>query len=240
MNGDGNGKLPDGELLPQSEFGKKLENFWYYHKWKVVAGIFVLFVLVICIVQCAMQDKNDVGILYGGALSSSDTRTQDMRKALSDTEPESIGKNGVGLSVMEIYTDEYVLDNKDKINASVNAQNHDNLCKLITAGEYSVLILDRWIYEGLKGKVGFRAVDEVLGEGAVSDEQKLDDCAVYLKKTAFFAANSGAYSGAGDDTVICLCIYSPVKSVAGCSGGTDRDYNSSVEMFKAIINYKSN
>ncbi len=233
-----NEKLPEGELTPQSEFGKKLDNFWYYNKWKVLAGLFALFVLIVCLVQCATRENTDVALIYGGALSASDSRTQDMRAALSALEPEAVGKNGVGLTVMEVYDEEYAANNSDKVHIPTNNSNYDSLCQLITAGEYSVLILDRWIYDEIKGRVGFRAVDEICGE-ALKPEQKLDANAVIFKKTAFYGANAGAFSGVSDDAVICLCIYSPFKTFTGCGGSenVDRDYQNSVEMFKAIVTY---
>ncbi len=230
-------KLPEGELIPQTDFGKKLDNFWYYNKWKVIAGLFALFVLVVCLVQCFSRETYDVSLLYGGALSASDTRTQDMRDALTDIEPESLGNKGVGLTVLEVYGEQYVKDNPEKVNVSANSSNYDSLCQLIMAGEYSVVILDRWIYDEIKGDVGFRAVDEICGEGVVDDEQKLDATAVYFKKTAFYGANAGAFSGVSDDAVICLCIYSPFKGLTGGSDNVDRDYQNSVELFKAILIY---
>ncbi len=234
-----NEKLPEGELTPQSEFGKKLDNFWYYNKWKVIAGAFALAVLIICLVQCAMQEKTDVALLYGGALSASDSRTQDMRSALTDIEPESVGNGGVGLTVMEIYDEQYVQNNPEKVNVPTNSSNYDNLCQLITTGEYSILILDRWIYDEIKGRVGFRAIDEICGEGVIKPEQRLDETAVYFKKTAFYGANAGAFAGVDDEAVICLCIYSPFNTFVGCSGqeSVNQDYQNSIEMFKAILSY---
>ncbi len=234
-----NEKLPEGELTLQSDFGKKLDNFWYYNKWKVIGGLFVLFVLIICLIQCATREKTDVSLVYGGALSASDSRTQDMRAALSALEPESIGENGVGLNVMEVYSDKYVIENQDIVNAPTNSSNYDSLCQLITAGEYSVLILDSWIYDEIKGRIGLRAVDDVCGAGVISSEQKYDENAVIFKKTAFYGANAGAFSGISDDAVICLCIYSPFKTFTGCGGSdnVDRDYQNSVEMYKAILTY---
>lgn len=231
-----NEKLPEGELTPRSEFGKKLDNFWYYNKWKVIGAIFVLAILAICLFQCMTRESYDLSILYGGAMSASDERTQDMRAALTDISEET-----VGLTVLEIYGEDYAKKNPDSFNAIANNNNYTNLCHLITTGEYSVLILDRWIYEDIKGNVGFRSVDEVCGKGTVSDEQKYDATAVYFKKTAFYGSNAGAFSGISDDAVICICIYSPFKAAVGCGGvaETDPDYDKSVEIFRAILTYRS-
>ena len=44
-------KIPASDIQPQSETGKKFENFWYYNKWKVIAAVFTLIVLIFCVVQ---------------------------------------------------------------------------------------------------------------------------------------------------------------------------------------------
>ena len=55
-------KIPASDIQPQSDTGKKFENFWYYNKWKVIAAVFILIVLVFCVVQCATKEKSDLGI----------------------------------------------------------------------------------------------------------------------------------------------------------------------------------
>ncbi len=236
-----NEKLAEGEITPKSEFGKKLDNFWYYHKWKVICAVLVLFVVVVCLVQCLSRETYDISLIYGGAMSASDERVLDMKSALNEIRPESIGNDGVGLAVMEIYDEEYAQEQGSDFNSYVNVENYNSLCHLITTGEYSILILDSWIYDDIKGNLGFRAIDEICGEGIVSQDQKYDATAVYFKKTAFYGSNAGAFSGVSDDAVICLAIYSPFRGVVGCGGAepTDRAYENSVEMFKSILTYKS-
>lgn len=233
MNND---KLQGQEPELQSEFGKKLDNFWYYNKWKVIAAIFVIFVLTVCIIQIATREKSDVSVLYGGAVSSSNEITLDMKSALSDIEPSSVGKNGIKLSVMEIYDNDFVVANK--INPGLNSANYKNLCSLIATGEYSLLILDKWIYDELKSEVGFCNVESICG--SIAADKKLDDFAVYLKKTDFYNSYQGSFAALADDTLVCLCIYAPIKTVVGCTGSDgDRDYQDSVEMFKTIVNYNA-
>lgn len=248
-------KIPASDIQPQSETGKKFENFWYYNKWKVIAAIFILIVLIFCIAQCATKEKSDLGILYGGAMSASDTRVPDMKKAFTSVEPESFKKNGVGLTVTEIYSEEYIKKSQKQqsstdtlgpdeteyktVNPSVNASNYESFSQLLQTGSFSVIIADRWIYDGLKGKVGLRGLDELLGEGSVPQEIRYDECGVMFKKTDFYLANQSVFSGISDDAVICICIYSPFKGIASCGGKeTDAEYEKSVELFRAILDYR--
>lgn len=226
-------KLPEFEFKPQSEFAKKLDNFWFYNKWKVIFGIFILFAVIVCVAQCATREDYDVSVLYGGAFSSADTRVPDMESSLN-----SVNDGGVGLSIMEIYDKDYVANNPDKVNASTNSQNYDSLCQLITTGEYSVLILDKWIYDEIHANLGMRSVKDVCGEAWISNDALYDEYAVYFKKTDFYKRYSSTFGGLSDDCVICLCIYSPYKATVGCSGSSgDDDYQKSVDLFRDILTY---
>ena len=236
---DNQNKLPDEfKYTPESELGKKLDNFWYYHKWKVLACVFILFVITVCAIQCATREDYNVRILYGGAFSSSNEKYPDMKDSFSKVPSESIDKDGAGLTVMEIYSKDYMLQNEGKVNATTNSSNYDSLCNLITTGEYSVVLLDKWIYDEIKSRVGMRAVAELCPDYASSDKL-YDECAVYFTKTEFYERFSGVFGDVSDDTVICLCIYSPFKTTVGCGGsGVDRDYADAEQYFKDILNYK--
>ena len=91
----------------------------------------------------------------------------------------------------------------------------------------------------MKGRVGLRGLDELLGEGSVPQDIRYDECGVIFKKTDFYLANQAAFSGVSDDAVICICIYSPFKGAVGCGGNnTDTEYERSIEMFRAILDFR--
>lgn len=242
-------KAPEVKFEPKTEFGKKLDNFWYYNKWKVIVGIFILAVLVVCIIQCSMQDKTGVDILYCGGFPSSDKSVPDMQAAFVKAEPESTGKNGVGIRILETYDDDYLKEliqeaKEDTSAGAVNVQifkdNYTNFTQLVTVGEYSLLLLDKWVYDSISKKVPFRTLDDVFGAGTVSDDIRYDGATVIFKKTDFFKANQGAFSKLPDDVVLCLCVFEPYKSSVSCGGSnkSNADYDAALEMFKSIINYK--
>lgn len=232
---------PNGEVLSQTEFGKKLDNFWYYNKWKVIVGLFIVFALVICIVQCSSRETYDVKMVYAGKLASYDVSTQNMQKTFSEIMPSSIGSKGVGFIATEIYSDEYVADTGNNVNAYVNSENYKTLCDLITTGECSLIIMDAWVYDKIKGTAGFRLIDEVCAEISIDPSIKHDDYTVSFKKTDFYKANSAVFQKISDDAVIGLCIYSPYKTYLSCAGQTeDAHYTASIKMLQAILNYKVN
>lgn len=56
----GSDKLTPGELTKSSREIRWLDNFWYYHKWKVIIAVFFLVVLVIGLVQIFSRVEYDV------------------------------------------------------------------------------------------------------------------------------------------------------------------------------------
>lgn len=231
MNGDK--KYSDNKIEPQSEFAKKLENFWYYNKWKVIAAAFIVVALTVCVVQCATRERNDATILYAGAYQSYNAGITSMKAALDEIEPESVGKLGVGINVLEIYSDDYIKAHPT-VSVSMNNANFQNFTQLLEAGEQSLLIVDSWIYDSIKDRIKIRNVSDFAD---VDETALYDERAVWFKKTAFFEKYKDAFDDLPDDTVILLCDYSIFRQYTGCSGGTDKNYQKSEILFETILKY---
>lgn len=232
MNGDI--KFSDNKIEPQSEFAKKLDNFWYYNKWKVIAAVFIAVALTVCIVQCATREKNDIVVIFAGAYQSYNAGITDIKAAFDEVEPETVGKLGVGFNALEIYSDEYVKAHP-AVNGQINSANFQNFTQLLEAGEQSLVIADSWIYDAIKDRIKLRKVSEF----ATLDEAALyDECAVKFKKTAFFEKYSDAFDELPDDAVIFLCDYSIFRQYTGCSGGRDKNYEKAEILFETILNFK--
>ena len=102
-------KIPGGEIKLRGEKAQKLENFWYYHKWKVIIGVLASVVLTICFIQSCNVTKSDITVLYAGPYISSKSETEDILRSLSFMLPEDIngdGEKNVTMSSMKIYSDE--------------------------------------------------------------------------------------------------------------------------------------
>ena len=48
----------------EKETREKLENFWYYYKWYVVGGVFVLLALIVGIHSCSVKPNPDLYVLF--------------------------------------------------------------------------------------------------------------------------------------------------------------------------------
>ncbi len=52
------------EAYKQLPFKKRLENFWYYYRWALLGGIFVIVVLCFTISECAKRIPEDLTVSY--------------------------------------------------------------------------------------------------------------------------------------------------------------------------------
>ena len=209
-------KIPENDIKIENGFTKKFENFWYYHKWKVIIGAFVAFVLAVCIYSCAAKPKIDITLLYAGPYSSYDSATPKINESLTAIMPESVGTNGAALNVLEIYStekarelaektvDEYIAEEKQNgvfyspeerehlISQQVdryNSINMDNSTKLgsyLGMGNYSVCLLDPSVYETYRGKEIFVLLSDVFGNHIPASAYSED--AVSLSETWLYVS----------------------------------------------------
>ncbi len=56
---------------PQT-FWRKLENFWFYHKWHLLAGLLIICIAVVAVRSCIKKESIDMYVLYmvNGAYST--------------------------------------------------------------------------------------------------------------------------------------------------------------------------
>ncbi len=52
------------EAYKQLPFKKRLENFWYYYRWALIGGIFLIVVLAFTISECAKRIPEDLTVSY--------------------------------------------------------------------------------------------------------------------------------------------------------------------------------
>lgn len=52
------------EAYKQLPFKKRLENFWYYYRWALIGGIFLIVVLCFTISECAKRIPEDLTVSY--------------------------------------------------------------------------------------------------------------------------------------------------------------------------------
>lgn len=236
-------KLKADELILDDPRLKKADNFWFYNKWKIIIGIFVVFVLGVCIWQSCSKESYDTTIMYAGPYNEFNSQEvfPGIKSALSVAVPYDYDGNGektCDIAVLIIYSDEQIKEMQKQaasekrkliVNTEMNAQELQKFDQLILAGEYSVCLLDPTLYERVRSAGAFCKLADVLG---YKPEYASDDYSVRFKDTEF-AQYFGAFKNMPDDTVLCL----RTQSVFG-GNKADEKYEVSKEYFKKIIEYK--
>ena len=260
---DNNTKIPkEFQVQPKSEFAKKLDNFWYYHKWKVIAIAFVLVVLAVGIYSCVTRPKHDVTILYAGPYSAQDGSVSKINDALTSIMPDGLGNDGVAMNVLEIYSvqqvqsyaekevEKYLKETKEELSeeekgtlltnqknslTQLTRTNSESFSNNLQMGNYVIYFIDPSIYEQYKNLGVFAKLSDVFGDEL--PESAYSDDAISLSKTNFYKSFSGSIGQLPEDTLLCLRIEPIISSGCG-KNSTNVEYEKAVEMFIRIVNYK--
>lgn len=97
-------KIEAEELEVKSPFVRWLDNFWYYHKWKVIIGGFFLAMFILLIVQTIGRVEPDAMFLCAGSYPMSKGECDALADAVSEYLPEDLNKDGKKRSDMRAYT----------------------------------------------------------------------------------------------------------------------------------------
>ena len=117
---------------------KKAENFWYYYKWYVVGGVFLLLALAVGIRSCVMRKKPDLYVLYACDSTPDPVQVQELE---SWFEKRTTDRNGDGEISVQIIaastTDMWNGTNSTAVLVQVNYGNA--VLYLLTPETYRVL-----------------------------------------------------------------------------------------------------
>lgn len=234
-------KLDGGDIIVRGGFLGWLDNFWFYHKWKVIIAVCAAILVVISTLQMCDNSKADITLFYAGsAYLATEDNFSEMLDALEAVMPKDFNGDGAktaDIAAKNIYSPEQVEARKEafangedvlEVNTYINTQEYNGFSMLMQTGEYSVCLLEKWLFEALPGDV-FCKISDVLGkapEGAESEYY------VMFWDTDFAKANAEIFECIPKDTV--LCLRQP-NSVGGA--GSEAKYAYAKEMFMAILNY---
>ena len=239
-------KLSGGEIAFGGSWRSKLDNFWFYHKWHFLITVFVLFVVLVCVLQSRENKKDDVTLLMAGPYKMTATEVAALRTGLNDVLPSDFNEDGekyAEMVMMQIFSDSQEAEIKATpdgemppyrgyIDAYYNDEQVTSFDNLIMAGEYSICILDPWLFERVKGAGGLRKLSEVLG--GIPDSA-VDEYGILLSDTVF-AKTYPVCDIFPEGTVICLRGKGVLNSIVN-KKKNDREYSESEEMFRAIVQF---
>ena len=73
-----------GDIAIKSPWKSKWDNFWFYHKWHILIGAFIILVLLVCILQTRENETDDVTLMVAGPYKLTATEIAALRTGLND------------------------------------------------------------------------------------------------------------------------------------------------------------
>ena len=241
-------KMQGGDIKIENRFTKWFENFWYHYKWTTIGVIFAIFVFVVCTLQTCEKENVDAYVMYGGPFIIEGEDMTNFRHAMGVVLPDELdadGEKNVDIVANFIMSKEEIEAAKKEsendtsaggfyIDTAFISQNKQKFDNLIVAGEYSVCFLSPYLYEEVKAAGGFMPIADMFEE---APKGTFDEYGIRLCETDFGSYFPGV-NALPSDTVLCMRRISTMGSFLN-KGATEKEYERSMKLFKAIVNYEA-
>ena len=232
-----NEKYTDSDIHLNGKLYEKFDNFWFYHKWHVIAAVFVVFVLAVCIAQSCSREVHDADVLYAGPRAYTASERETVGGALSDLASAGLSdRKTVGLVTYNVMSKEQIQELKDRVEEYNDAEAKDLIVdtsyytseqelysSALMTGHYAVLLVDEWLYEKLAADEGrLRKLSDVF---VTVPDSAIDAYGIRFSETALYKSNE-LFGGLPETTV--LCLLSPYVIGSTSKGAT---YAQMVDLF---------
>lgn len=199
--------------MNQQDFYKKLENFWYYYKWYVIGGLFLICAIGIAIGSCAAKEKIDFYALCAGERMPTAIQSQQLEEWLSEKISGA--------------------------NATEEEQKKVSLISAETTDQWSGTGSSAMLVQVNSGKMVLYILSEstykILHENEVLQDLSFAGESPYLEKDHYLLSASGALdqldSFAGNEEEYYLCL----RKVEGTSFEKSASYKTQEAMAKDLI-----
>ena len=236
------------KLAPNSPFFAKLENFWFYHKWKVIIITFFAIVLIVGIVQMVNKTEADASVVIAVPETVTPIQSQEISAALQQFLPSDQNKDGkkeIDVHAYAIYSEEEFNEanqtetetepNGDwhyvpTVNQSYNVEQYEQYTAYLQNGEAAVVFVSEYLYEKLRSSDRVLPLSEIFGEkmpaGALSDGYgvRLSDLAIYSYVEALGMIP--------EDTVVCM-----LRPYVFGKTANEEKYSYAKEFYKNIVKF---
>lgn len=239
-----NDKIPAGEISEKSGFLRWMSNFWYHNKIITIVILFVIFVVVISAFQMCSRDIGDVTIIYGGPAILGDSQFESIRSVFNAVMPEDFNRDGRKYTELINYTimnEEQIKEYKERLRLAEEERNngggavgvdqsyftkqYETYRSLLLTGEYSIYLVDPWLFDELVRADRLQRVADILPGGG---DPSFSEYGVRLGDTAIYREYA-ALRELPDDTVVCL-----LKPYIVGASSREENYAVSKAMFSII------
>ena len=236
-------KIPAGDIKEKSAFLRWLDNFWYHYKIHTIVVLVGLVVLLVCILQtCANSDSYDMSVLYAGRNAMSQSQELDASNILGIALPEDYngdGRKTVEFAAYHILSEEQIrqmaaetYEDGDHVYVDRNfyTQEYSNYTNIMSTGEYSVCLLEPWLYEKMVSAERVKPLSEVF---TVIPDGAVDEYGIRLGSTELYGYYEALHV-LPEDTVVCLMR----PYVVGKSSRAEQ-YAKCIEAFRGIVEFRA-
>lgn len=220
-----------------------LENFWYHHKWKTIAVVFVAIVVCVCVAQMNARETPDVYILYAGPYGFAQNEVFNIRDAMRQVMEDYNGDGERGIA----FSDFFYLNEKQIEQARAEAeaagvtfymdmmQNSQTLERFeleVFGGESVICILDPALYEQVKSAGGLLPLSEIFES---APDTAVDAYGIRLADTEF-ARYFSSMQVLPEDSVLCIRRVSTMSVFKG-QKKTEQVHQYHVSMFRSLVEF---
>ena len=175
------------KLTSSSRLGSKLSNFWYYHKWKVIIGAFIVVLVVVCVLQFINKEDSDSSLIIAVPEMIGGEQIEAIDNKLSSFLPSDVDGNGkkfLDVYYYAIYTEEEMeeantaeTDTDGAFVAEVSqyyvSEQFKQYSSFLSMGECSVMIISEDLCSKLRANDRVLPLENVFGKslprGAMED-----------------------------------------------------------------------
>lgn len=240
------------EVKIKLPFGERAENFWYHYKWHTIIAVVLIIAITIASVQMCNKTSYDMYVMYAGGsdvkMTGFDGSSSDYERLHSSTlrfvsDIDGDGERNLSLLNLFLPSDEQIkeyeesIGKDEEINYALLSENDKTFRECMMYGEFYICILSEHLLEEWSKNgdfVPFLPIADYLPEGAkfvtggtAPDEETYvlaSEYGVYLSSTPL--ADKPGYDSLGDDTVICIRMYSEISNKFDKKGSLQHFRNS--------------
>ena len=159
---------------------KKLENFWFYHKWHLLAGILILSMLVVAVHSCIKKESIDMYVLYMANGAYSTQAAEEFALKLEQYIDDIDGDGEKRVQVISVTFSDAVARTDQSQEATLS-----KMVGQISSGPALFYVFDEENYQALK-----EAQVQILAPLSTNEEAP-----TYFEEDRYNASDSGFFKG---------------------------------------------
>ena len=217
-------------------FKKWFDNYWYHYKWPTILGVFLLFVLIVGIVQCSARVEADVIMMYAGPEQLSFDEIRSLKESAVKVMQEDYNGDGnqmveylENVVIVEDYTVED-LNGEEKIVIDKQEQIEQYVTQ-VAAGDAQIYLLSADVYHDLSRQGVLVPLEDVFDTVPVENHDS------YSFELGVLGIHElPGFSALPEKTYVCLRaaktmgVLDPAKAEA--------EHAWALDLFRALVTYQ--